>query len=42
MPGLVGVFKMSNRDIDVDALLTKMSKEMKHEDWYTIDTYVCK
>lgn len=42
MPGLAGVFRLSNGDIDVNALLTKMSQEMMREDWYTIDTFVDK
>ncbi len=40
MPGLVGIFKMSNEDIDINALLTKMSQEMMYKDWYSLNMFV--
>lgn len=39
MPGITGVLKMSNRDVDINALLTKMCKQMKLKDWYSKDTF---
>lgn len=40
MPGLVGIFRMSNRNVDINVLLTKMRQEMIHEDWYSTDTFI--
>jgi len=40
MPGLAGIVRMSSRNVDINALLAKMSQQMKHEDWYSIDTLV--
>lgn len=40
MPGLTGILRMSNRNVNRDALLTKMCREMMHEDWYSLDKFV--
>ena len=40
MPGLVGILKKRNNALDVEQLLARMCRIIKHEDWYKIDTFL--
>lgn len=39
MPGIAGVLRRSNRDVNIENLLIKMCQEMKHEDWYSTNIF---
>ena len=40
MPGIVGIFKKEENNLDIEKLFKKMCNIMKHEEWYKIDTFL--